>query len=151
METNTQDNSIINALKRLERAGSESSRATEKLKDAARDVSRRIADLVWPLDESDIVVLPRSYRVVWDCNASLEVGMPMPLNERIGAGIPPGTLDYHTLSAYWPAQIPRDAALQFAKDLADGWLAELSDLLDARRKADEQATEVINNAKTDLG
>ena len=73
--------------------------------------------------------------------------MPMPLNERIGAGIPPGTLDYHTLSAYWPAQIPRDAALQFAKDLADGWLAELSDWLDARRKADEQATEVINNAK----
>lgn len=53
------ENSIINSLKRLERAGSENSKATEKLRDAAAEVAGRIVSQCGALKEKRALDLPR--------------------------------------------------------------------------------------------
>lgn len=126
-------NEIINAVKRLERAGSENSRATKKLHDAVRIV----ADLI--CDRAPVGVdLPRGYRVV---RIRSNVGSANFLEVDGGEdefGEPTSDLvdgdggylhgDFH---CPLPAQT-RETSLQFAADVADGLLDEISEMLEQR-------------------
>ena len=57
--TEKQKNDIINALKRLERIGSESSKTNQKLREAVEVVADKIIDL-FPADK----LLPRRLKVI---------------------------------------------------------------------------------------
>ena len=139
-------NSIINAVKRLERAGSENSRATKKLFDAARKVAELIEDQV-PAG----VKLPRGYYVkrISSNIGSAEflccevVGEYGPENRYVD-GID-GYLhgDFH---CWLPGQ-DRDTVLKFAEDVATGLLGEIAEWLEARAAKAAEAAGVLENAK----
>lgn len=102
---------IITALKRLERAGSEDSRETQKLLKAAGLLSGYIAELLPPEAECDgrFCPLPRNYS---RCR------------------LPDGsyTLTYSLSFVNHDHLCPnqsRDAATKFARDIATGWISEL--------------------------
>ncbi len=129
--------SIIDSLKRLERAGSEHSRATEKLHTAARDVARLVKELV-PVG----VILPRGYEV-------------RRIHSNVGSDL------FLVAGGYWvdgcggylhgdfrcpiPPQT-REASLRFAEDIATGWLDELAEWLEQRAAEDEAATATLQAA-----
>jgi hypothetical protein len=154
---NQQDNSIINALKRLERAGSESSKATDKIKEAAIAVADWIVSQQWVSDIFDqgfleSVELPRGYFLSGMAAAAAE---PACLIVTFGElhHVPPvaiaddDTADHALMAG---TRLTRKAALKLSEDIATGWLEELTDWMEARQRKDKQATEVIEHAKTTL-
>jgi hypothetical protein len=141
------NNSIINAVKRLERAGSENSRTTQKLFGAARQVAELIEDMV-PAGEE----LPRGYYVK-KVQSNIGYGLFLCYDELVennleitryidGIG---GYLhgDFHC----WIPGQDRDTVLQFAKDVATGFLDEIAEWLEKRAEENQKATEVLENAK----
>ena len=112
---------VIDALKRLERAGSENSRATAKLMEAAGAVSAVVVAMV-----PSGIDLPQRYMV------------------RAGA-----------LASWAPwedggmvrVDRDRDRALAFARDIAEGWLGELAEWLEARVAEAAAATAILEAAK----
>ena len=135
--------SVIDALKRLERAGSEESGATGKLKDAARELGEYVVGL---LDEEvrdevsahdGITALPRDYRV----------------QEGYGDI---GVADFHLVrwdyatQRYIPVHASRFAALAFAEDVATGWLDELGEWLAARKAYAEEGAATLTDALTTM-
>jgi len=144
-------NSIINAVKRLERAGSEHSRATQKLYEAAREVASLIEAQV-PAG----VKLPRGYYVKEICS---NVGcadflcIKIPL-EYAGTQHYEETRYIDGIGRYlhgdfhcWVPGQDRATVLKFAEDIADGLLDEIAEWLEARAAKAEQAAEVLENAK----
>ncbi len=122
--------SVIDDLKRLERAGSESSTATQKLIDAAKRVLFLIMDTVGVPYLGPTISLPMGYDLsTTDDEEDDEYG---------GVGIhaimiKEGVLVYH---AGDPLQMGRVAALRIAKDVADGLLGKIAVWLDDQAKAD---------------
>ncbi len=104
---------IINALKRLERAGSEDSRQTKKLVRSAETIGDYIATFC-PAEATG-----------WDG----EEGVDLPR----GYCVSPTT--GHLCCGNWP-QVGADRvrALAFADDIASGWLDELSAWLEERAR-----------------
>lgn len=147
-QTFTSDNSIINSLKRLERAGSEASAATAKLREAAREVAQKIVDIC-PADAVG-VELPRGYRVMSvHSNIASEYYLVVPGTgdaDEDGWGESARMLD--VLSDHYQHRdfnSPVNAAtrgdvLQFAADIANGLLAEIAAWLEARTGESEKAT-----------
>lgn len=120
--------SLMDQLKRLERAGAEHSRANEKLRSAAHDVAQHIAE---HLDSVAAVACQRRHNYVLSAQ-QVEVALPRgyavddtsrgPILVTYNGDSEYGeVLNRHPASAVLPTQA---AALQFARDLADGWLAE---------------------------
>ena len=143
---------IINAVKRLERAGDENSKATKKLHEAAREVAYKI-EAVAPVG----VLLPRGYRVE---RVKSNVGSDEFLTLR-GDRDEYQRGEYHY---YWidgcgrylhgdfHAEVPaqtRTGSLRFAKDVAEGLLDEIAEFLEQRKAESEKAAEVLENAKTE--
>lgn len=124
-------NGITNAVARLTRAGGENSRATEKLHEAAKTVALLIEQEA-PVN----VTLPRGYRVVRrrsniGSEKYLVVGdLDKPYDD--GLTYIDGTGGY--LHGDFSCPIPnqtRAGSLQFAADVADGLLDEISAFLEA--------------------
>jgi hypothetical protein len=124
--------SVVDSLKRLERAGSESSAATAKLCQAADSLAEYIVSLL-PGQTWGINDLPRgwrhdgrfliapSYQVVEDdslCGTDSE-----------GDG-----------------QSDRQSSLWFAEAIATGWLGELAEWLEERTTQDTTAAETLKSA-----
>lgn len=144
-----ENNDVINALKRLQRAGSETSQSTEKLHEAVRVLASHITRLV-----PDGVELPRGYRaMVVASNVGGETFLTLPSEDRDewtgergvvyvdGLGGP--------LHGDFRCEIPaqtRKTSLAFAADVADGWLDELAAWLEARGAEDKAATERLQKA-----
>jgi hypothetical protein len=144
---NGKDNSVINALKRLERAGSENSRATQKLHEAADKVAQAIINAVprhlhgsW---------LPRDYRIV---KITANIGEARYLVKK------GDTDDWGNRHDYWidgsggylfgdfncpvPEQT-REGSLLFAKDIADGLLDMISQHIEESQAKIFSATVVL--------
>jgi hypothetical protein len=138
---------VINAVKRLERAGDENSKATAKLHEAARNVAALIINRV-PVG----VQLPRGYRVK---KVKSNVGSAEFLTLRGEQG-EYGEYDYYWIdgtggylhrdfNAAIPAQT-RAGSLRFAKDIAEGLLNEIAEFLEQRKAESESAAAALAQA-----
>lgn len=132
---------IINALKRLERAGDENSRATEKLYEAAKKVAAFIEENV-----PAAVELPRGYKAIY---VSSNIGSAKFLvNEtkerRVWIDGIGGYL-HEDYNCKIPAQT-RTGVLDFAKDIAEGLLDEIALFLEKRAQESSEMTDVLNNS-----
>jgi len=134
-------NSIINALKRLERAGSENSRATQKLYDAAIEVACFIEKNV-PAG----VDLPRGYKVK-EVRSNIGTALFLVKETDFEFEYIDGLGDY--LHGDYNCLIPgqkRATILKFAEDVATGLLNEISEFLHARAKKSLEGAEKLTNA-----
>lgn len=136
----SETNTVINALMRLERAGSESSKTTEKLLSAARLVSEKICQSYkLPLEASETggfgVELPRGYILFSFSDADP--------NER--RAICTGGVDFPD-----PVFDDRDSALRFAQDIATGWLDDLAAFIESQTTSDTDAADVLIAAASEL-
>lgn len=127
MTEQTRGTNVINALKRLERAGSEHSRTTEKLVQAADQLADYVIGQL-PREDCD---LPGGWRFDY-CSQSL-----------VCAYYQADTDDTSVGNGY----ANRWGALWFAQAIARGWLEELSSWLEARAAEDEAAAETIEQAE----
>ncbi len=126
---------IINSLKRLERAGAENSRTTEKLRQGAAQV----ADLICEVAPADLGV--KGYHIV-----------VAPFHRFLALG--EGEKETYvsiSCSGYLP---PRETALAFAKDVANGLLDEIAERveMDASEASEglavlRAASEAVKKAK----
>ncbi len=124
--------SVIDALKRLERAGDEHSRTTEKLVAAARTLAEHIAGQCG-FDHGDfrgvlLEELPRNYVIYHDAT-----------------GIGPASWDYDA-DRWLGVWANRQTALEFAGAIATGWLDELAEWLDQRAAEDQAACDALGCA-----
>lgn len=135
-------NDIINAVKRLERAGSESSRTTEKLFEAATKVAEIIEKQV-PVG----VILPRGYKVVRvKSNVSSEIFLAVvdSWNCECVTGYIDGIGRYlHGDFSCWIPEQKRDIILQFAKDIANGLLDDIAEFLENRSKEENNFADIL--------
>jgi hypothetical protein len=148
------DQSYKNALARLERVGGEHSRATEKLHQAAVTIAGLIEEQV-PCD----VDLPRGYRVVriksyidvakFLVKSGVDGCQPEDWKEYWIDGS--GGYLHGDLSCFIPAQT-RAGSLQFATDIAEGLLNEITEFLEKRAmEAETAAKELKRNASQEGG
>lgn len=134
-------NDVINAVKRLERAGSESSRTTEKLFEAASKIAEKI-EKVAPVG----VILPRGYKVVEiRSNVSSEDFLAVVDTWDLSVigyidGI--GRYLHGDFNCWIPAQ-ERDIILQFAKDIADGLLDDIAEFIEDRNKEEDIFADIL--------
>jgi hypothetical protein len=144
------NNSIINSLKRLERAGSENSRATEKLFEAAREVASLIEEIVptvavqgLDVSEERSATLPRGYsvEVIFGNRYLVQGGF-----DWITSGNWVDGTGTHNDRITIP-KATRAGVLQFSADIAGGLLDEISAWLEARKGEAEKASEILENAK----
>jgi hypothetical protein len=137
--------SVIDDLKRLERAGDECSETNRKLCAAARRVISKMIEHVekvgpgFPLPDQDPLELPRGYRVGWI--DATELGEDQPGYEPVGVdGSHPLKLRFdkpHGASYIDGIECVEDARL-IAQDVATGWLAEVVEWIQSRGKEDEE-------------
>ncbi len=141
-------NSIINAVKRLERAGSEHSRTTQKLFEAARQVAKLIKEMV-PVG----VKLPRGYYVQL---VSSNIGSSRFLcrdfsvenDHANGVAFVDGIGGYlHRDFRCWVPGQDRTTVLKFAEDVADGLLDEIAEWLEVRTVEMEEAANKLLKAQ----
>jgi len=139
---------IISAVKRLERAGSENSRTTQKLFEAARQVAELIKDMV-PAGAR----LPRGYYVkkvhsnVGSCSflcRDFPGDYPGEAVTRYVDGI--GSHLHGDFHCWIPGQ-DRNTVLKFAEDIATGLLDEIAEWLEKRTAENQKATEALLKAK----
>ncbi len=127
---------ILDVLKRLERAGSEDSKAIQKLHYAAAEVARVIEKTV-PVEHD----LPRGYRVVQkDFDAFFLVCRKSDREYWIDGRYPDDDL---------PRGVPvqtREGSLQFAEDVATGLLDEIAAWLEQRSKESDAAAATLTEA-----
>ena len=129
------DNSVINALKRLERAGSEHSRTTQKLIEAADRLAEEIAPMLWDIGlphrgvRGKDTQLPRRYIIGGDTRELAYLR------------------DYHDTRHYLGhGKADRTTALHFAHDIATGWLGELAEWVEKQGEGNAEATAKLERA-----
>jgi hypothetical protein len=135
-----ENNSIINAVKRVERAGSENSKVTEKLKVACIELGKFIEKQV-PND----VKLPRDY-IVRTFDSTYYLG-------KIDHDAKQEDVDWINGEPYAPARLitnkynppTRKICLEFAKDISEGLLDEIAEFLEDRIKKEEEAINIVEN------
>lgn len=129
--------SIIDSLKRLERAGGEFSRATEKLRASAVVVADKILEMTEPLYAG---------KQDWGCAVGLPEGLEIHF---IGTGKSPVlTFDHYTVWAPLSSRVAdgrnesdpasRQDVLRFSKMIADGYLDRLAEWLEKKTAAAEK-------------
>lgn len=146
----------IDALKRLERAGSEHTRTTQKLREAAHKVTCQLAETV-PHD----IILPRNYVVTWADGYACDEGarwhksvVVLMRKARlvteygqhyfVGSVVGMASLDLGQwdVKSYFPDQSRQDV-LAFSADIADGLLEEISAFVEARAAENKNATGIL--------
>ena len=147
------DSNTINALKRLERVGSETSRATEKLYDACIIVANAALDSIpcHEITEQSMADgyyytgLPRGYTLHFaGCDRDVEYHLSWrkdPDNPCVDVNLNSREDEHEELG------IRRNAALHFARDVATGWLDELAEWLEARTQKSEAAAAKLESSK----
>jgi len=130
--TQPRANAIVNALQRLDRAGDEASKANEKLKAAAVQVAQHIAAKVGGYAERGFLTLPRGYSL--SAHAVKENG-PLCLKSDLRGYI------------FDEEHITAESALHLARDIANGWLEDVTAYLEARTQEAERAAETLREAK----
>jgi hypothetical protein len=125
---------VIDSLKRLERIGSESSKTTEKLLTAARELSELIVKQFFPGVGQGVTVatIERKNSSGWVDETSYWVG---PVREKF-------LLTRNNV----PVWDNRGVALEFSKDVADGLLDRIVETLTERAKNDQEGLDVIEAA-----
>jgi hypothetical protein len=134
----------IDAVKRLERAGDENSKATKKLHQAAVTVAGIIEDQC-PVN----VALPRGYEVT---RVKSNVGYAYFLlldRDQYNEGRywidGQGSYLHGDFNSWIPGQT-RAGSLRFAKDVAEGLLDEIAEFLEQRKADSENAATVLERA-----
>jgi hypothetical protein len=136
---------VIDALKRLDRAGAESSRTSKKLIDAAITLANAVGEKC-----PTYVELPRNYQVVklgtQDAGYNWYLAKMNTQNHEEGNAVFGNPSNYN---GYWDyfGKANRADALQLAKDIAEGWLDEIGSFLEKRIAENSDATTVIETAK----
>ena len=115
------DNSIINAVKRLERIGDNRSKTTQKLLESAELIANKVAATIL-VEDVDAVELPRGYGVQWTLRGNYLLW--------------PETV-------YYAFEITRERALPLAADSAPGWLDEVADYIASQGGADIMAADLL--------
>ena len=132
---------VIDALKRLERVGSENSKTTEKLIQAAAALAATIAGMYNPGADELIQVISD-----WSYDAQ---GLPIQgshsMNYMISGGILVNGHDYTYVAQN------RDAALAFSSDVANGLLDLITENLQTRKEQSQGGLSILENALKDLG
>ncbi len=114
---------VIDALKRLERAGSQVSPTSEKLRQAAVDLAGHLATII-PEDAGEINPL--------GCGVSVShAGITVWGDGDQGTRVRPGYV--------CPLELARDIATA----VSEGWLAWVADEIEARTADNERLTEVL--------
>jgi hypothetical protein len=131
---------IIDSLKRLERAGSENSRATQKLREAAMDLAATIEQMAVQGDFVN-VPLPRDY-IVEGGNQTYLMSRSQGVDDY--AGYP---IRYAFYCGERRERPTRAAILEFSADIASGWLDELAEFIESRQAQSDAAAEVLEAAK----
>ena len=151
----SQNNSIINSLKRLVRVGSETSIVTHKLRIACNEVAKKIVEIMKSKCEdaekegcsSEFVQvqLPRGYRLIlidtkdtklWTIiNHSQDEFIHHPYNRSLG---------------YMSGDMTRGDALQFAKDIAEGLLDEITEVMESEKNHMSDATKEIEQVREEM-
>lgn len=146
---------IIDALKRLERAGDENSRVTEKLKAATVILAEKIQENIETWDK-----LPKGYQLLPGSgeynrylikNLSEKDGKVTYFNETQCED--PYFIDYHKDTFLWisrSGKLTRKGALEFAKDISEGLLDEISAHIKEAAKKAEKAAEVLEAASENM-
>lgn len=137
------NNSVINALKRLERAGSENSRAIKKLHEAAAKAAQAIIDAV-PIHMVG-EWLPRDYRVV--CHRSNVSRAYFLVRETESEnyyidGL--GGYLHGDLGTWIPGQ-KREGSLLFAKDVSDNLLGMIAQHIEESMAKITTAADILEN------
>jgi len=136
--TQQKSNSVIDALKRLERAGSENSRATQKLRESATLVGNKIS---YEMGLPRGIELPRGYTIL----GVGEYNQPY-LHQSVGAGEWDGEPQFANVEE----GASRDVLLRFAADIAEGWLDEVAAFLEERVRESDNAVQVLANGAAQL-
>ena len=134
-------NSIINALKRLERAGAEDSRATQKLKVACEEAANYVAALV-----PEGTWLPQRYEVGNHLYCRPGESLAADWRNYLKMWGPPSGTDWVWVEA---SNLSREDALQFAGDVAGGLLREVAEFLEFRVAEAEKAAAELEAAKVE--
>ena len=125
-------NDVINALKRLERAGAEDSRTTEKLRAAARVLSDHVVDQL-----SEDVVEETSLRrepsyVFMLPRREMPRGYALACRSQADGFYSFVLAEFRQDQGWFAVDSDRQAALRFARAIATGWLDELAEWLENR-------------------
>lgn len=134
--------SIIDSLKRLERAGGEFSRATEKLRDSAVVVADKILEMTEPLYAG---------KQDWGSAVALPEGLEIHF---IGDGKTPVlTFDHYTAWSPLSSRVAdsrnesdpasREDVLRFARMIADGYLGRLAEWLEKETAVAEKLEKTL--------
>ncbi len=125
--------SVVDSLKRLERAGSKDSAQTAKLVGAVEALAAHLGAYI-PEDET----LPRDYRLV----AYTDYSQPVGGAKRREWHLQRWDYDHQR----WEGTNWRESALLVARDVATGWLGELAAWLEERTTQDTTAVETLKSA-----
>lgn len=127
------------AITKLERAGSEHSRANRRLREAATALSIKLEESGVPIG----VKLPRGYKFI---ERRSNIGSDVFLVDEDGDFVDTSRAGGYYLHGDFNAWIPgssREAVLSFARAIADGWLDELNEWMEERTQAANKAAETI--------
>lgn len=126
-------NSIINSIKRLERAGDERSKATQKLRDAAFELCDYLLE-----------TLPRNFSILEaDWREQEEPGYVLRIKD--GADLMIEHMGTYCNYGEWH-NVTRDMALGLAQAVAEGLLDKVAVELERQTKDAERAAEIIKSA-----
>jgi len=158
----SQNNSIINSLKRLERVGSETSRVTTKLKEACEDVAKKIFEIARPFRKDHNPMEMRNYTFtrIWGEKGSDGKYIS-------GLYIVENNADYFYRFDYdnelceedidvdrylitHAGYMSRECALEFAHAVANGLIDQVAIWVENKKLEAEEALKKIESAKENL-
>ena len=147
-QTAAKSNSSIDALKRLERAGSENSRTTQKLREASVVVADTVVRAV-EAAQAEGVELPRGYAVIDQySNVGCFTQLRNDDGETLNSDCATAGEEYlHGDFNRTFKVVGRDGILQFAADIADGLLDEIAVFLEERAAKEVAATQQLEAVK----
>jgi len=141
---------VIDSLKRLERIGSENSKTTEKLMDAAREIERVIVKAFAPetADEVIQVVIPPKDR--WSDANEKGICIPLPNPGRVVRKywIENCALQFRSSGSGangTSVSKNRTTALEFSEDIAKGLLDYVNEALAQHKAKTEEASSVLTD------
>jgi hypothetical protein len=150
-QTNTMAD-VIDSLKRLERVGSENSKTTQKLIDAATELSSVIAQQFALSPDEELPIQKweeQKHAAELDeflSHATVKFNYVI---RRQGDSNPALYLHKGPITDVFVGR-NRDAALEFSKDVADGLLEYILGVLEERRAESAKALSIIEGATTKL-
>jgi len=139
-------NSIINSLKRLERVGSETSIATEKLKQAVAEVADNIFNIVGLFRNSFNVLNEYEFTKITKSLFLIQTAVGIYLVWDIDKELNESNFLCERYDIRYITYMSRECALSFAKAISEGLLEEVADWVELKKVAVEKARNQIKTA-----